>query len=211
VLGGDFVFLDATANATAELERRVAGVTAGVKVAVLGNHDLWTKHDRIERALSAAGVRVLVNESTRLAPPFDDVAVIGLDDPWTGAVDVPRAMACCGDAPLKLAVCHSPEGYDRIAGQDVALFLCGHTHGGQIALPGGRPILLPPGRSCRTWPHGLHQPGPTWLFVSRGVGATELPVRWHSPAEVALFVIHRGRLGVDQRELPAPAAPRAAP
>lgn len=189
VLGGDYVFLDATENKAAQLERLVKQLGMPTKVAVLGNHDLWTEHGRLEAALARAGVQVLVNEARRLPAPFDDVSILGLDDPWTGSIDAARALASAGDAALKLAVCHSPDGFLSIEDRGVSLLVCGHTHGGQIALPGSRPLVLPPGRCCKKWPHGLHRAGSTWIFVSRGIGATEVPVRTWAPPEVALFVL----------------------
>lgn len=97
--------------------------------------------------------------------------------------------ASCAGAALKLAVSHSPDGYSSLRGEGVALLLYGHTHGGQIALPGCRPVVLPPGPCCRMWPHGLHDVDGTSLFVSRGVGATELPIRTYAPPDVGLFVL----------------------
>ena len=66
VLGGDYVFLDVNQAMARELEERVAAVPARTKLAVLGNHDLWTHHDLIERALERAGCRVLINDAQRL-------------------------------------------------------------------------------------------------------------------------------------------------
>jgi predicted MPP superfamily phosphohydrolase len=188
VLGGDYVFLDATPPRVRELERRVAALPARTKIAVLGNHDLWTDHPAIERALERAGARVLVNDALRLPPPHDDVAVLGLDDPWTGQPDGDRAVSACGDARVKLAVCHAPDGVPFVRGRGVRLLLCGHTHGGQIALPGPRPIVVP-GPLGKRWPFGLHHEDDLTLFVSRGVGTTELPMRAYAPPDVAIFTV----------------------
>src|SRR5438552_8461003 len=67
VLGGDYVFLGATPDRVRELNDRVATVGAGLKVAVLGNHDFWARPLRLEVALSAAGTVILVNEALRLS------------------------------------------------------------------------------------------------------------------------------------------------
>jgi hypothetical protein len=187
VLGGDYVFLDATPARARELEARVRAAPARLKVAVLGNHDLWTHHDRLEEALERAGARVLVNAAARLAPPHDDVAIVGLDDPWTGAPDGDRAFAAAAGAAVTIAVCHSPGGFPHARGRGAALYLCGHTHGGQVALPGGRPVVLPGGRWARRFPHGLHEDGPTRVFVSRGVGGVEVPIRTYAPPDVGVF------------------------
>lgn len=189
VLGGDYVFLDATPAIAEELASRVREVPAAAKVAVLGNHDLWTHHALLENALAGAGVQVLVNDSVRLPPPHDDVAVVGLDDPWTGAPDGDRAFAGASGAGLTIAVCHSPGGYPHARGRGAALYLCGHTHGGQVALPGGRPVVLPGGRWARRWPHGVHEDEGTTVFVSRGIGGVEVPFRAWAPPDVGVFEV----------------------
>jgi uncharacterized protein len=186
VLGGDYVFLDATPALARELEARVRDVPARLKVAVLGNHDLWAEHDMLEDALRRAGASVLVNDAVRLD---DDIAIVGLDDPWTGRPDGARAFARAGGAPLVIAVCHAPGGFHHVRGRGAALFLCGHTHGGQVALPGGRPIVVPGGRFARRFPHGVHDIDGTTMFVSRGIGGVEIPFRTFAPPDVGLFDI----------------------
>lgn len=193
-LGGDYVFLGATQERVRELNDRVASVPAPVKVAVLGNHDFWSRPARLEVALSSAGTIVLVNEAMRLLPPHDDVALIGMDDPLTsedrvaGEAAVDRALAEMKDARVKIAICHSPDGLFWLRGKGVHLLLCGHTHGGHIALPGGRPIVMP-SPTGRLYPWGRHEVGGTTLFVSRGVGGSFVPVRTFAPPDVVVFTI----------------------
>jgi predicted MPP superfamily phosphohydrolase len=187
VLGGDYVFLDVRPAMAATLERLVASVPAATKLAVLGNHDLWTDHDVIERALERAGARVLVNQAARLPPPHDDIAVIGLDEPWTGRPQPEVAFAAASGADIRIAVAHAPEAVPDVVGRGAALMLCGHTHGGQIALPSG-PIVVH-GPLGRRWSAGLYDVNGMSLFVSRGVGAVDLPLRINAPSDVALFTI----------------------
>jgi hypothetical protein len=189
VLGGDYVFLDATPARARELGRRVGAVPAAHKIAVMGNHDLWTRHALLEDALAEAGVKVLVNEAVRLSAPHDDVAVVGIDDPWSGAPDGEAAFAEARGAALTIAVCHSPAGLTHVRGRGAALFLCGHTHGGHVALPGGVPVVLPGGRWARRFPHGVHAWEGTTVFVSRGVGGVELPLRTFAPPDVGVFEV----------------------
>jgi predicted MPP superfamily phosphohydrolase len=184
-LGGDYVFLEATREKARELRARVEAIPARAKVAVLGNHDLWTHHPLLEDALREAGVAVLVNDAVRLPPPHDDVALVGLDDPWTGAPDADRAVGAAGDARVRIGLCHSPDGLPFLAGKGVPLLLVGHTHGGQIALPGPRPIIVP-GPMGQRYPFGRHRVGEVHLVVSRGVGATELPIRAFAPPDVVV-------------------------
>lgn len=182
-LGGDYVFLEATREKARELRARVEAVPARTKIAVLGNHDLWTHHRRLEDALREAGAHVLINDAVRLPAPHADVAVLGLDDPWTGSPDAERAARAAGDARVRVALCHSPDGAPLLTDRGVSLMLAGHTHGGQIALPGPRPIIVP-GPLGKRFPHGHHHLGAMSLFVSRGVGGVELPMRAYAPPDV---------------------------
>jgi uncharacterized protein len=197
LLGGDYVFLGATQGRVNELNDRVNGVPADLKIAVLGNHDFWARPARLEVALSAAGTVTLVNEALRLPPPHDDVGIAGLDDPFTSldqgdfesrqhAVD--QALEKIADCKVRIAVCHSPDGIRWVHERGVHLLLCGHTHGGQVALPGYRPVWIPSPMG-KIYPYGRHEVDGTTLFVSRGVGGSIVPFRTWAPPDVAVFVV----------------------
>jgi hypothetical protein len=194
LLGGDYVFLDATPRKADVLCALARSVPAGRKFAVLGNHDLWTRHSILEAALERAGVELLGNSNVMLDARHGNVALAGLDDPWTGTPDCTRALQGVGDLDALVVLCHSPDGLpfavDAVAAlprAPAALYVCGHTHGGQIATPWG-PIVVP-GRLGKKYPHGLHHVAPFCLHVSRGLGATELPIRTYATPEVAVFEI----------------------
>lgn len=183
-LGGDYVSLEVTAATAAQIESLVARVPAPVKLAVLGNHDLWTRHELIEQALERGGARVMLNECVRLPPPHDDVDIVGLDDPWTGHVEPDRAFAEA-TAPLKLVLAHAPESVPLVEGRGARLLMCGHTHGGQVASPWG-PLVMA-GRLSKRWPHGLYDIDGMHMFVSRGLGFSDLPLRAFAPPDVAII------------------------
>jgi predicted MPP superfamily phosphohydrolase len=192
LLGGDYVFLDATEALAAELAFRVKGVPATRKFAVLGNHDLWTHHPRIERALAGAGVELLINRSETVRTRSGDITVVGLDEPWTGNLDVAPAWDGANGVRTHVVLCHSPDGLPpaqeairRMRPAPTALYVCGHTHGGHIATPWG-PVIVP-GRVGKRYPSGLHDLGTLQLYVSRGLGGIELPVRSYAKPEVAIF------------------------
>jgi predicted MPP superfamily phosphohydrolase len=192
VFGGDYVFLDASPAKMKLLEGLLAGVRAPFRIAVRGNHDIWTNSDEIVAAFSASGVRVLVNESVRLPAPWDDIAIAGLDEPRAGYADAAKALSATANANVRIGVCHSPQGALDLLGK-VDLFLAGHTHGGQIAFPGGTPIILPKGEGCRRWSHGRYVCNGTRIIVSRGVGCTELPIRLFARPEVVILTLTSGR------------------
>ncbi len=190
VLGGDYVFLDATPARLSALAALVASVECPVKIAVLGNHDLWTDDRAIVETLSGAGAEVLVNQSVRLPSPWADVAVVGLDDPWAGDCDAEAALATPDGEAFRIVVCHSPDGLLRMGESGFDLFLAGHTHGGQVASPWG-PIVMSHGRMCRRYPAGLGAFNNQRVVVSRGVGGIEVPVRTYAPPDILLIELER--------------------
>jgi uncharacterized protein len=191
LLGGDYVYLEATPDVVGRLARLVTALAAPTKLAVMGNHDLWTEDALVARALEKGGARVLVNDVVRLPAPWGDVAVVGLDDPWTGDCDGTRAFARVGDARFRVVLCHSPEGLLFAAAHPFDLYVCGHTHGGQHAAPWG-PIVLPKGKMCRRFPSGFARFNDAEVFVSRGVGSVDLPGRLFAEPDVLVLDLERG-------------------
>lgn len=187
LLGGDYVFLEASATKARALGSFVRRARARRTVAVLGNHDLWTDHGALERSLEAAGASLLINANLRLAGPHREVALVGLDEPWTGAPDADLAFRGAETAGARIVLCHSPDGLPMVEGRDVALFVCGHTHGGHVALPWG-PIVVP-GRVGKQLPSGFHEVDGAHVFVSRGLGGIEVPFRTFARPDVAVLTL----------------------
>ncbi len=187
LLGGDYVFLHA--HGIERLAARLGRIPAPHgRFAVLGNHDLWADDRRITRALEREGIEVLVNRSVRLAPPFDAVTVLGLDEPWCGAPDASATFRDAGE--VRLLLMHAPSGLLHVEERRFDVAFCGHTHGGQLALPGGRPIVVP-GPLSRRFPHGRFDVGASrTLLVSRGVGGVEVPFRTFADPDVLVCTLH---------------------
>lgn len=187
LLGGDFASLHHRHLGT--FTERVSQLQApGGIFGVLGNHDLWLDHERIHAQLEESGIRILVNESVALPAPFDQISICGLDDPGTGQPDAAQTFR---DArQRRILLMHSPLGLPLVCDHMFDLAFCGHTHGGQIAFPWGRPIILPLGSGERRYSNGHFQlPDGGILVASRGVGMSDLPIRWCSPSEVHLYTI----------------------
>jgi predicted MPP superfamily phosphohydrolase len=188
LLGGDFVSLHARYIET--LAKALGQIPAPLgRYAVLGNHDLWAGDAPIVRHLEQAGIQMLVNQNRQLPPPYDHIWICGLDDPTSGTPDAPAMFA--GTDGERIVLMYSPEGLPFIASQPFALALCGHTHGGQICLPNGRPLWLPHGKWNRQYASGHFQigPQPHELIVSRGVGYGGLPIRLFAPPDIVLCTI----------------------
>ena len=181
LLGGDYVFL--SADHIPLIEQRLERLTAPLGIfGVLGNHDLWADDAAIVSALERAGARILVNERVVLPPPFAHVTIAGLDDPWTGLR--PTRPAFDDDDRVRIVLTHAPEAMLHLGDQPFDLAVCGHTHGGHIALPGGIPILVP-GPLSRRHAHGRFDfvDGRT-LIVSRGIGGTEVALRLNADPDI---------------------------
>jgi uncharacterized protein len=190
VLGGDYVYLDVTPARLSALASLVSSVESQVKVAVLGNHDLWTDDEAIVETLSTAGASVLVNRGLRLPSPWTDVAVVGLDDPWAGDCNADAALATLNGEACRIVVCHSPDGLLQLRDCDFSLFLAGHTHGGQVAAPWG-PIVMSRGRLCRQYSGGLASFQGKPVVGSRGVGGIEVPLRTYARPDILLIDLQR--------------------
>ncbi len=188
LLGGDFV------SAHAGHLDRLAGALGDIpaplgRYAVLGNHDHWAGASKITHRLAAAGIEVLTNRHVRLPDPFGAVSICGLDDHTSGHPDA--AAALDGARGLRILLMHAPSGLLDLEGRPFDLALCGHTHGGQIALPGGWPLVVPHGRLSRRHNAGRYplEDGRRTLLVTRGVGCSTLPFRVNSPSDVLVCTL----------------------
>ena len=189
LFGGDFVSL--RASYARDMARLLGPIPAWLgRYTVLGNHDHWVGTPAVEAELAAAGIEVLTNRHVRLPPPYGHVSLCGLDDHTSGHPDA--AAALDGAGPVRLLLMHAPSGLLDVGSRPFSVALCGHTHGGQIALPGGRPVVVPHGALSRRHLAGRYDlAGGNTLLVSRGVGCSTLPFRWNSPSSI-LSVTLRG-------------------
>lgn len=206
VLTGDYLtfgshYLDACTREMGRL-RAPDGV-----IACLGNHESFTDTERFVTRLGALGVRVLRNASHLVQRAGAELMVLGVE----GAVDdlevhARNLRATLGDTlpeQTTLLLAHDPSIFPLARERGIALTLSGHTHGGQIALPfreGWNPAAL-------RYPHssGLYRAGSSSLFVHRGLGTSEPPVRLGVAPEIAVLTIRC------QAEAPAEVMPCAAP
>jgi predicted MPP superfamily phosphohydrolase len=157
--------------------------------AVLGNHDTI----RLVPGLEALGVRLLLNETLPLARGGDHLYLSGVDDPhYYRTDDLGRAREGIPEGAVSLLLSHSPELYRHAAHAGYDLMLSGHTHGGQICLPGGHPLycnMRAPRRLCHgPWRHHQLQG-----YTSRGSGVSVVEVRLNCPPEITLHRLHGDR------------------
>jgi len=184
LLGGDYVYLDVSHLEIVARELETIEAPLG-RFAVMGNHDLWADDRVIQARLERAGIRVLVNEAAHLPAPYDFVSVCGLDDPWTGVRDPKKAFT--GARDVRIVLVHSPRALEILSDERFDVMVCGHTHGGHIALPGPTPIVTVGGRAHQFGRHDLD--GRRTLVVSRGIGATEVPLRTFADPDVVSLTL----------------------
>ncbi|MEB3242779.1 MAG: metallophosphoesterase [Cyanobacteriota bacterium] len=184
LLGGDFVCSDARElQLIAPILGRLSA--PGGVFAVMGNHDHSSDVGAITAQLEAQGISVLRNRSVQLPEPFENVLVVGLDDHLGGQ---PRAAAARwnGDCATLLLI-HQPSGLLDAGDRPFDLALAGHTHGGQITLPGGLAPIAAGGALSRRYQAGRYALGADRvLCVSVGVGQSVLPFRFGTRSEVLI-------------------------
>jgi predicted MPP superfamily phosphohydrolase len=158
----------------------------GLRIAVLGNHDPVGMADLLDRA----GFEVLINRSLVLQREGESLRITGLDDVNSFYSEAAQAALADHAGEFRIALVHSPEVADYADEAGYALYLCGHTHGGQICLPGGRPLITQLKR-CRHAARGLWRQGGMAGYTSCGLGVSGPPVRFNSRGEVALITLRR--------------------
>jgi len=198
VLTGDLLDNDPLmADQLGRFVRRLAPLARAGVVAISGNHDYFAGVTEVERAVTAAGARMLRNQGLVLGDAQAGVALLGVDDVVGrrsgGGPDLNRALRslqtpdalglASADMP-RVLLCHNPSYFEESAGR-VGLQISGHTHGGQVNL-GVRPadLLLPGG-----WVAGRYDLRGSALYVNRGFGTVGPPARIGAPPEVTRIVL----------------------
>lgn len=148
---------------------------------ILGNHDSGLMVPELEKR----GLKFLINESERIVRNNQEILLFGTDD--VHYFYSPEAINCLkgADSAFSVALIHSPELYDFAANSGIDLYLTGHTHGGQIALPGGRPLLTHLNRG-RRYASGAWKFGHMQGYTSPGIGTSGIPIRFFTRPEVTI-------------------------
>ena len=158
-------------------------------IAVLGNHDHWNNPDMVTGSLRERGIVVLRNASHVIEREKHLLWIAGTDDALESRADVAQAIAQIPPTDATILLAHEPDFADHAAKFPVDLQLSGHSHGGQVRLPGIGPIILP--NLARKYHTGLNRVGRLQVFTSHGVGVINPPVRLHCPPKVSLLTLHK--------------------
>ncbi len=192
-LTGDFVdafseqmppFVDAFENLCAPL---------GVYT-VLGNHDYFADIQTVEAGLAAARLPLLRNANHVLEHRGEKLAIVGVDDLWASrrigrGPDIAGAVEDLPENMFKICLSHQPNYWPEIKKHNVALTLCGHTHGGQFGIMGTQISLA---RIASPYVAGLYKEDGMQLYVNRGLGVFGIPIRIGMPPEITEMTLKRG-------------------
>ena len=155
--------------------------------ATLGNHDTYQMADPLEKM----GLTVLANESIYVNRDNSRIQFTGIDDPYYYYTDQSLTALKETTAGFKIALVHTPSLYDVAAENGYQLYLCGHTHGGQICLPGGHPIILHL-KHGRKYYRGLWRYRKMTGYTSQGCGTVGIPIRFNTVSEATLITLMKG-------------------
>ncbi|MCP1840085.1 putative MPP superfamily phosphohydrolase [Bradyrhizobium sp. USDA 4524] len=154
---------------------------------ILGNHDSI----RMTPALEAMGIRMLFNEQEPITRDGATIHLAGVDDAhFYRTDDIAKAAAAIPRDAFSILLAHTPESYRAAAAAGFDLMLSGHTHGGQLCLPGGIAIKLE-ARLPRRMGRGVWRFGELAGYTSAGAGTSLAPVRLNCPAEITVHTLRR--------------------
>jgi uncharacterized protein len=209
-LTGDFITYET--QPIYDLAKRLKNLQSRVGIyAVLGNHDHYAPGAKkaVAKALNNAGMRVLYNEA--VYPLGPGLALVGFADYWSGDFQPAPVFASIDLAVPRIVLSHNPDTAQILQKWRIDLQLSGHTHGGQIVIPGIGPLYawvrkigyaipeniryrIPFISACDRvvvhweWASGLHKVGSNLLYVNRGLG-TYAPGRLFCPPEVTVITL----------------------
>lgn len=157
------------------------------QIAILGNHDHWNNANIVEGALKERGIEVLRNRSLPWERGQSRIWIAGVDDVFVGAADLAQTLKSVPSTETTILLAHEPDFADHAAQFPIDVQFSGHSHGGQVRLPGIGALVLP--AMARKYPAGLNRVGRLQVYTNRGLGVIDPPVRFHCPPEITFVTL----------------------
>lgn len=170
--------------------KKVKIITDNIKcrygiIGILGNHDSINMVPELE----SIGIKMLINESQKLVEDDEYIWIAGVDNPsFHTCASITKTLKQIPEEEFTILLAHSPGLLREAMKRNINYYLCGHTHGGQLCLPGGRPIITKAKRERRYALGAWNYKGMKG-YTSRGIGAAGLPVRLHCPPEITIHTL----------------------
>jgi uncharacterized protein len=155
--------------------------------AVLGNHDYATQPEFVADALKSHGISLLRNTNQIVERDGARIWLIGVNDAMAQQADLEQALSGVPRDEIKILLAHEPDFADHASQYGIHVQLSGHSHGGQITLPGVHPFWLPD--LAKKYYRGYYRIGQLQLYTNRGIGTVALPFRFCAPPEVTLLTL----------------------
>jgi uncharacterized protein len=155
-------------------------------LATLGNHDIDAGAELVTEALQSHGIPVLRNASRSIEQSGKRLWICGLDSTHSKP-DIELGLRGVPEDEPVIVLMHEPDFADVIKDYPVDLQLSGHSHGGQVWIPGLGAPWLPTG--ARKYPRGRYTVGRLPLYTNIGLGTIRTPVRFNCPPEVTLITL----------------------
>jgi uncharacterized protein len=153
---------------------------------ILGNHDFIEQVPELE----SLGLPILLNEVTNITRGSAQLWIAGIDDPHFYAThDLARVVTRLPSRACTILLSHSPEIVHELPPNRFSLVLCGHTHGGQLCLPGGRWLHVPVHGLSAEFIRGPWRVDETQGYTSPGTGGCGVPARLNCPGELTIHVL----------------------
>ena len=195
IIAGDFILARAS-----EILPHLGGIERLARrapvYAVDGNHDN-RDYRALKRLLTESGVRVLDDEKLSLIVNGNSVDIVGLRDYMflkrkRGYDKADTVMRRLNPDTLNICTSHQPQIFDRYSLSNADMFLCGHTHGGQLRLPFFPTLFAPNQGVLPKYGYGWYSQDGAAMFVSKGIGTTHFPIRfWNRPEIYVIDILPR--------------------
>lgn len=158
-------------------------------LAIMGNRDYWAGNALAPKTIrTAKNIQLLMNDNVAIRRQDATLYVAGLDDATQGTPDLNQTLSGIPpDSPVIL-LAHEPDYADTAAASGrIGLQLSGHSHGGQVRIPGKGALVLP--EMAQKYDMGLYHIGGLTLYTNRGIGMSSPYVRLNCPPEITLFTL----------------------